>query len=169
MGRTGPTLRPREVLTVFCWGRWWKANVFAHVRWVMGRPAVATLMGMIRVRGGGPLGPGLDRESLRQWMSLFRKPVSRAARLLHCRSGIRRANTRYGHQEEAVVGYNPHKRGRKSLSSADLRARRHADQRMMALAPALVRVVAHDGLFLMTVTRVHRRIPVGNEAIGSAA
>ncbi len=36
----------------------------------------------------------------------------------------------------------------------------------MAFAPALVRVVADGGVFLMAVTGVHRRVPVGDEVLG---
>ena len=49
---------------------------------------------------------------------------------------------------------------------AQPRARRHADERMMALASALVRVVSHDSIFLMAVAGVDRGIPVGHEALG---
>ena len=49
---------------------------------------------------------------------------------------------------------------------AQPRARRHADERMMALASALVRVVTHGRILLLAVAGVHRRVPVGDEVLG---
>jgi len=65
--------------TVFCWGAGGRQTLL-HVRWVMDDPAVATLMGMERVRGEDALprlGKGLDRESLRQWLT---RPANRTLR-----------------------------------------------------------------------------------------
>jgi hypothetical protein len=62
----------REVLHSFLLGALVEGKRFCHVRWVMDDPAVATLMGMERVRGEDALprlGKGLDRENLRQWMN----------------------------------------------------------------------------------------------------
>src|SRR5487761_2051799 len=70
--RTSPNAAPvREVLHSFLLGALVEGKRFCHVRWVMDDPAVATLMGMDRVRGEDALprlGQELDRESLRQWL-----------------------------------------------------------------------------------------------------
>ena len=116
--RTSPNAAPvREVLHGFLLGALVEGKRFCHVRWVMDDPAVATLMGMDRVRSEDALprlAKGLDRESLRQWMN--RPQTERYAALPErfIADWDSTVNTRYGHQEDAARGYNPHKRGRKS-------------------------------------------------------
>jgi len=118
VARTSPNAAPvREVLHRFLLGALVEGRRFCHVRWVMDDPAVATLMGLERVRGEDALprlGKELERESLRAWM---RQPQTELYAALPDRfiaDWDSTVNTRYGHQEDAAVGYNPHKRGRKS-------------------------------------------------------
>ena len=63
------------------------------------------------------LGKGLDRENLRQWLH---RPQTELYAALPERFNADldlTVNNRYGHQEDAVVGYNPHKPGRNSHHS----------------------------------------------------
>jgi hypothetical protein len=118
VARTSPNAAPvREVLHSFLLGALVEGKRFCHVRWVMDDPAVATLMGMDRVRGEDALprlGKGVDRESLRQWMNRPQTELYAALPDRFIADWDATGNTRYGHQEDAAVGYNPHKRGRKS-------------------------------------------------------
>jgi hypothetical protein len=116
--RTSPNAAPvREVLHSFLLGVLVEGKRFCHVRWVMNDPAVATLLGLERVRGEDALprlGKGLDRESLRQWLHEPQTELYRALPDRFIGDWDATVHTRYGHQEDAVLGYNPHKRGRKS-------------------------------------------------------
>lgn len=118
VARTSSNAAPvREVLHSFLLGALVEGKRFCHVRWVMDDPAVATLMGMERVRGEDALprlGKGLDRESLRQWLTRPQTELYAALPDRFIADWDSTVNTRYGHQEDAALGYNPHKRGRKS-------------------------------------------------------
>jgi len=116
--RTSPNAAPvREVLHSFMAGALVEGKRFCHVRWVMDDPAVATVLGMARVRGEDALprlARGLDPASLRQWMKGPQAELYAALPDRFIADWDSTVNTRYGHQEDAAVGYNPHKRGRKS-------------------------------------------------------
>ena len=116
--RTSPNAAPvREVLHSFLLAALVEGKRFCHVRWLLDDPAVATLMGMDRVRGEDALprlAKGLDAESLRQWMQRPQTELYAALPERFIADWDSTVNTRYGHQEAAAVGYNPHKRGRKS-------------------------------------------------------
>lgn len=116
--RTSPNAAPvREVLHSFLLSALVEGKRFSHVRWLMDDPAVATLMGMERVRGEDALprlAKGLEAESLRQWMNRPQTELYAALPERFIADWDSTVNTRYGQQEDAVVGYNPHKRGRKS-------------------------------------------------------
>ena len=118
VARTSPNAAPvREVLHSFLLGALVEGKRFCHVRWVMDDPAVATQMGLERVRGEDALprlGKELDRESLRQWLHRPQTELYAALPERFIADWDATVNTRYGHQEDAAVGYNPHKRGRKS-------------------------------------------------------
>ena len=107
----------REVLHSFLLSALVEGKRFCHVRWLMDDPAVATLMGMNQVRGEDAL-PRLAREldpaSLREWMQRPQTELYAAWPERFIADWDSTVNTRYGHQEDAAVGYNPHKRGRKS-------------------------------------------------------
>jgi hypothetical protein len=118
VARTSPNAAPvREVLPSFLLGALVEGKRFCHVRWVREDPAVATLMGMDRVRGEDALprlAKGLDRESLRQWTNRPQTELYAALPERFIADWDSTVNPRYGHPEDAAVGYNPHKRGRKS-------------------------------------------------------
>jgi hypothetical protein len=60
------------------------------------------------------LGQGLDRDRLRQWLQRPQTELYAALPDHFIADWDSTVNTRYGQQEDAAVGYNPHKRGRKS-------------------------------------------------------
>lgn len=116
--RTSPNAAPvREVLHSFQLSALVEGKRFCHVRWLMDDPAVAALMGMERVRGEDALPrlvKGLRPEALRQWLQRPQTELYAALPERFIADWDSTVNTRYGHQEDARVGYNPHKRGRKS-------------------------------------------------------
>lgn len=116
--RTSPNAAPvREVLHSFLLAGLVEGKRFCHVRWLSDDPAVATMMGMDRVRGEDALprlAQGLEPEKLRQWMNRPQVELYAALPERFIADWDSTVNTRYGHQEDAVVGYNPHKRGRPS-------------------------------------------------------
>lgn len=90
---------------------------FCHVRWLTDDPAIATMMGLERGRGEDALprlARGMAAEALRQWMPRPQTELYAALPERFIADWDSTVNTRHGHQEDAVVGYNPHKRGRKS-------------------------------------------------------
>lgn len=116
--RTSPNAAPvREILHSFLLSALVEGRRFCHVHWLMDDPAVATLMGMERVRGEDALprlAKELDPETLREWMQRPQTELYAALPDQFIADWDSTVNTRYGHQEDAAVGYNPHKRGRKS-------------------------------------------------------
>jgi hypothetical protein len=116
--RTSPNGAPvREVLHSFLLGALVEGKRFCPVRWVMDDPAVATLVGLERVRGEDALprlGKELDRENLRPWLHRPQTELYAALSDRFIADWDSTVNTRYGHQEDGAVGYNPHQRGRKS-------------------------------------------------------
>ena len=116
--RTSPTTAPvREVLHSFLLSALVEGKRFCHVRWLMDDPAVATLMGMDKVRGEDALprmARLLDPERLREWMQRPQTELYAPLPDQFIADWDSTVNTRHGHQEDAAVGYNPHKRGRKS-------------------------------------------------------
>lgn len=118
VARTSPNAAPvREVLHSFLLGALVEGKRFCHVRWVMDDPAVATLLGLKQVRGEDALprlGRKLDRAGLREWMNRPQAELYAALPDQFIADWDSTVNPRYGQQEEAAVGYNPHKRGRKS-------------------------------------------------------
>jgi hypothetical protein len=80
-------------------------------------PVVRTSPNAAPVRGEDALprlAKELDPESLRHWMNRPQTELYAALPERFIADWDSTVNTRYGHQEDAVVGYNPHKRGRKS-------------------------------------------------------
>jgi hypothetical protein len=116
--RTSPNAAPvREVLHSFQLSALVEGKRFCHVRWLTDDPAVATLMGLERVRGEDALprlAKGLDAEAVRAWLAQPQRELYAALPAQFIADWDATVNTRYGHQEDAAVGYNPHKRGRKS-------------------------------------------------------
>src|ERR1035437_7022586 len=89
----------------------------------------------------GGLAKGLDRESLRQWTNRPQTELSAALPERFIADWDSTVNTRYGHQEDAAVGYNPHKRGRKSHHPLILRGCAHP------AVPALGMAAGRHGQF----------------------
>ena len=116
--RTSPNAAPgREVLHSFTLSALVEGKRFCHVRWLTDDPAIATLMNMERVRGEDAL-PRLAKEmsvaQMREWMQPPQTELYAALPDRFIADWDSTVNTRYGHQEDAALGYNPHKRGRKS-------------------------------------------------------
>jgi hypothetical protein len=118
VARTSPNAAPvREVLHSFQLSALVEGKRFCHVRWLMDDPAVATLMGMTRVRGEDALPrlvKGMTPAALRQWLQVPETELYTALPEGFVADWDSTVNTRYGHQEDTAVGYNPHKRGRRS-------------------------------------------------------
>jgi Transposase DDE domain group 1 len=116
--RTSPNAAPvREVVHSFTLSALVEGKRFCHVRWLADDPAIATIMNMERVRGEDAL-PRLAKEmsveQMRDWMQQPQTELYSALPERFIADWDSTVNTRYGHQEDAAVGYNPHKRGRKS-------------------------------------------------------
>lgn len=116
--RTSPNAAPvREVVHSFALSALVEGKRFSHVRWLTDDPAIATIMNMTRVRGEDALprlAKGMSVEQMREWMQQPQTELYAALPLHFIADWDATVNTRYGHQEDAAVGYNPHKHGRKS-------------------------------------------------------
>lgn len=116
--RTSPNAAPvREVLHSFVLSALVEGKRFCHVRWLTDDPAIATIMNMDRVRGEDALprlAKGMSVEQMRDWMQPPQTELYAALPDHFVADWDSTVNTRYGHQADAAVGYNPHKRGRKS-------------------------------------------------------
>jgi hypothetical protein len=118
LARTSPNAAPvREVLHSFALSALVEGKRFCHVRWLTDDPAVATIMNLERGRGEDALprlAKGMSVEQMREWMQRPQTELYAALPERFVADWDSTVNTRYGHQEDATVGYNPHKRGRKS-------------------------------------------------------
>ena len=116
--RTSPNAAPvREILHSFALSALVEGKRFCHVRWLTDDPAIATIMNMERVRGEDALprlAKGMSVEQMRDWLQQPQSELYAALPERFIADWDSTVNTRYGHQEDAAVGYNPHKRGRKS-------------------------------------------------------
>jgi Transposase DDE domain group 1 len=115
---TSPNAAPvREVVHSFMLSALVEGKRFSHVRWLSDDPALATIMNMSRVRGEDAL-PRLAKEmsveAMRDWMQQPQTELYAALPDRFIADWDSTVNTRYGHQADAALGYNPHKRGRKS-------------------------------------------------------
>jgi hypothetical protein len=118
VARTSPNAAPvREVLHSFARSALVEGKRFCHVRGLTDDPAIATIMNMDRVRGEDAL-PRLAKEmsveQMRDWMQQPQTELYAALPVRFIADWDSTVNTRYGHQEDAAVGDNPHQRGRKS-------------------------------------------------------
>jgi hypothetical protein len=116
--RTSPNAAPvREVVHSFVLSALVEGKRFSHVRWLTDDPALATIMDMKRVRGEDAL-PRLAQEmsvaQMRDWLQPPQSELYSALPERFIADWDSTVNTRYGRQEDAALGYNPHKRGRKS-------------------------------------------------------
>lgn len=129
VSRTSPNAAPvREVLHSFALCALVEGKRFCHIRWLTDDPALATVMNLDRVRGEDALprlAKGMSVEPMREWMQQPQTELYAALPERFIADWDSTVNTRYGHQEDAALGYNPHKRGRKAItrSSAWRRAR----------------------------------------------
>lgn len=118
VSRTSPNAAPvREVLHSFALCALVEGKRFSHVRWLTDDPALATVMNLDRVRGEDALprlAKGMSVEPMREWMQQPQTELYAALPERFIADWDSTVNTRYGHQEDAALGYNPHKRGRKS-------------------------------------------------------
>lgn len=116
--RTSPNAAPvREVVHSFSLSALVEGKRFCHGRWLNDDPAIATLMNLERVRGEDALprlARGLSVEAMRDWRQRPQVELYAALPERFSADWDSTVNTRYGQQEDAAVGYNPHKRGRKS-------------------------------------------------------
>lgn len=116
--RTSPNAAPvREVLHSFALSALVEGKRFCHVRWLTDDPAIATIMNLERVRGEDALprlAKGMSVEQMRDWLQQPQTELYAALPEKFIADWDSTVNTRYGHQEDAAVGYNPHKHGRKS-------------------------------------------------------
>jgi IS4 transposase len=116
--RASPNAAPvREVIQSFQLAALVEGKRFCHVRWLQDDPAVARLLGLERVRGEDAL-PRLVKEmsseASRAWLSGPERELYAVLPEHFIADWDSTVNTRYGHQEDARVGYNPHKPGRPS-------------------------------------------------------
>jgi len=113
--RTSSNAAPvREVVHSFALSALVEGKRFSHVRWLTDDPAIATIMNMTRVRGEDALPRLAKGMKMREWMQQPQTELYAALPLHFIADWDATVNTRYGHQEDAAVGYNPHKHGRKS-------------------------------------------------------
>ena len=116
--RTSPNAAPvREVLHSFALSALVEGKRFCHVRWLTDDPAIATIMNLDRVRGEDALprlAKAMSVAQMREWLQPPQTELYAALPDRFIADWDSTVNTRYGHQEDATLGYNPHKRGRKS-------------------------------------------------------
>jgi hypothetical protein len=116
--RTSPNAAPvREILHSFALTALAEGKRFSHVRWLSDDAGVAAVMGMKQVRGENAfprLVKPLTAEQARQWLGTAERELYAGLPEHFIADWDSTVTTRYGHQEGAVKGYNPFKRGRPS-------------------------------------------------------
>jgi hypothetical protein len=116
--RTSPNTAPvREILHSFLLSALAEGRRFCHVRWLQDDAGVAVMMAMEQVRGEDALRRLVSRVSqdqLRDWFRPIEQELFACLPLKFIADWDSTVNTRYGHQEQAEMGYNPHKKGRPS-------------------------------------------------------
>lgn len=116
--RTSPNAAPvREIIHSFSLTALVEGKRFSHVRWLTEDPGIATVMGMANVRGEDAfprLVKALSPEQARHWLGTAEQELYAGLPAPFIADWDSTVNTRYGHQEGAEKGYNPHKRGRPS-------------------------------------------------------
>lgn len=116
--RTSPNAAPvREIIHSFSLTALVEGKRFSHVRWLTDDLGIATVMGMGSVRGEDAfprLVKPLTPERARQWLGTAERELYAGLPASFIGDWDSTVNTRYGHQDGAEKGYNPHKRGRPS-------------------------------------------------------
>jgi hypothetical protein len=118
--RSSPNATPvRDILHGFMINALMGGRRFAHIRRMQDDRAVAAILGLKRGRVCGEdafvrMMSRADRERARSWMAASERDLYAALPVAFIADWDSTVNTRYGHQEEVEVGYNPHKPGRGS-------------------------------------------------------
>jgi len=116
--RTSPNAsRPYDVLVSFALATWCDGSRFAHINRLREDPVLAELFGVQRVVSDDTvrrLFRSLDTGQSGEWIAEATQGLWRALPERFILDWDSTVQTRYGHQEGAQVGYNPHKRGRRS-------------------------------------------------------
>lgn len=116
--RTSPNAAPvREILHSFLLSALAEGRRFCHVRWLQDDAGVAAMMGIEQVRGEDALRrlvSQISQDQLRSWFRPTEQELFACLPLKFIADWDSTVNTRYGHQEQAERGYNPHKKGRLS-------------------------------------------------------
>ena len=118
--RTSPNATPvRDILKAFALNCLTGGKRFAHTRRVQDDKAIAQILGLLRGRLCGEdafrrLCSKLDVQQAREWMSRAEQVIYQALPENCIADWDSTVTTRFGHQEDTAVGYNPHKPGRPS-------------------------------------------------------
>jgi hypothetical protein len=118
--RTSPNATPvRDVLHAFMLNALMGGKRFAHLRRLQDDRAVAAILGLKKGRICGEdafvrMMSRANRQKARTWMAASERDLYAALPKQFIADWDSTVNTRYGHQEEVEVGYNPHKPGRGS-------------------------------------------------------
>ena len=118
--RTSPNATPvRDILHGFMVNILMGGRRFAHMRRLQDDRAVAAILGLSRGRICGEdafvrMMSRTDQKAARKWMEVSERDMYAALPVAFIADWDSTVNTRYGHQEEVKVGYNPHKPGRGS-------------------------------------------------------
>lgn len=119
--RTSPNATPvKDILAAFALNCLVGGQRFAHMRRLQDDLAVAQILGMTKERLCGEdtfrrLCAALTREQAKSWMAGAESTIYQALPSASIADWDSTVNTKYGHQEDVAIGYNPHKPGRKSL------------------------------------------------------
>ncbi len=118
--RTSPNATPvADVLQAFMFNCLMGGRRFAHARRVQDDRAVAVILGMKKGRLCGEDAFGrmlaqVPRSDARTWLRWSERDLYAALPSAFIADWDSTVNTRYGHQDDVAVGYNPHKPGRGS-------------------------------------------------------
>ena len=121
IARTSPNATPvKDILSAFTLNCLVGGERFAHMRRLQDDQAVAQICGVVKKRLCGEdtfrrLCAKLTREQARDWMAGAEQTIYQALPSSSIADWDSTVNTKYGHQEDTAVGYNPHKPGRRSL------------------------------------------------------
>jgi len=118
--RTSPNATPvRDILKTFALNCLAGGKRFAHARRAQDDKAIAHILGLLRGRLCGEdafrrLCATLSTEQAREWMGQAEQVIYQAIPESCIADWDSTVTTRFGHQEDTAIGYNPHKPGRPS-------------------------------------------------------
>lgn len=119
--RTSPNATPvKDILSAFMLNCLVGGKRFAHMRRLQDDEAVAQILGLTKQRLCGEdtfrrLCSALSKAQVRTWITPAEHTIYQALPENSIADWDSTVNTKYGHQEDTAIGYNPHKPGRKSL------------------------------------------------------